>query len=163
MNLSYAATLAFMILTVACYKPAHSSTTYGSFSYQFDHPEQYCRERLTDTGFDMFCPEGRIEVTFVKPAAGESIQDILANILGESTEDSGYRVSELAGKRSDIILAESEQTDAIEADSPVYVAVFPFDSDEVVIAKGFLYEAEFEDQFRPAYRALILTLEPFSK
>ncbi len=150
-----------ILLFPACYKPGHSTTEQNSFGYQFDEPKEYCRLDRMDFGFEMYCPEGKIVVEFISPPADQTVTDVLSDTLNNIPESFAYTFSELEGKQSTIVLAELDHQVPIEQDSyPTYIAVFPFGAENIVVAKAFLYKWEFEDQFKPAFRIMIMTLEP---
>jgi hypothetical protein len=146
----------------ACYRPAHSAEWHGSFGYQFDEPKDYCRQSWTDSGFEMHCSEGRIEIEFVDQSHAGTVDDVLTNMLSEIPSSPKYLLSELQGKGSAIVLAELENTKRVsQSDYPSYIAVFIFDTERIVVARGFLYKPELEDSFQSAFRTIITTLEPY--
>ena len=151
--------LILAILLTGCYESARSAKRGG---YQFDEPKEYCRYIETDSGFRMYCPEGRIEIEFVNSTIDETADDVLAVELSKIPEAVQYSVSKLESKHSGIVLAEMISDGAVgEGNYPTYIAVSLFGSDRMVVVRGFLYEVEFEDQFKPAFRIVAMTLEPY--
>lgn len=145
----------------ACYQPEHSFRRQGAHGYQFDEPREYCRLLETDSGFEMYCPEGKITIEFIPSSLNQSAEDVLTDLLDEMSDPSKYTLSELEGKHSKISLAEASDSSPVQGNYPTYIATFLFDVDYIVIAKGLLYNSEFENQFKPAFRTLIMTLEPW--
>jgi hypothetical protein len=154
--------LAFVLS--ACYRPSHSAEWHGSlgYGYQFDEPKDYCRQSWTDLGLEMYCPEGKIEIEFVNQSHAGGVNDMLTNMLSEIPSPSKYSLSELQGKGSVIALAELKNDKQVsQSNYPSYIAVFLFDAERMVVARGFLYKPEFEDSFQSAFRTIITTLEPY--
>jgi hypothetical protein len=162
-NLVLVSILAIGLTLSACYQNAHTTTQINTYSYQFDEPKDYCREHDIDSGFELYCPEGKIIIEFVPLINKNTTNDTLDQILSKIPETFNHSTTELHGKNSTITLVELSNGDLSLSNNtfPTYIAVFPFDADYIVVAKGFLYKTAFEEQFKPAFRVVVKTLEPF--
>ncbi len=163
--------LIFLILGLtACREGGDHLASYTSnlgFGYQYDSPENYCRTRGIDNGFEQYCPEGRIEVVFLIPKAGDTPKSVLLDQIAQYSQlqyslkeiESLY---EIMGIHTMIYLAEQETLNENTAlEYPVYLAVLPFDAHHFAIVSGYLYNSDFEDTFRPAFRITVLSLRPY--
>jgi len=146
----------FLTILSACYKPAHSQFTSSTISYQFDEPRDYCQRSLSDTGLEMRCEEGEINIEFISIDDTSSFSDFLLKEYGISD---GYIFEEIEGKQSNISLAIRTNPSGDEITEPAYIAIFPMRGSFYAHTEGFPVNG-FEDKFDPIFKDLITSFEP---
>lgn len=148
----------FNLILSACYKPAHTKFESSAISYQFDEPREYCERYLSETGIDMECKEGSIEINFVSEDVNVALEELVNQ---EKQNIADYSYKEINGKNAMILFATNEKIppNLDEHFAPLYIAIIPMRASQFAIAEGFP-ERGYEREFEKIFKDLISTLEP---
>jgi hypothetical protein len=150
-------TLAFIL--VGCYQTTLTQVRLGDWGYQFLEPEGICRKRALPDGVVLYCPEGRITLTFPLQDEVGSVEEVLVDALGE--DDQLYTISEWDALGPELTVAELPLETHMEDESrPKYIAAKPFGTDRIAIIEGLLYSGAFEAEFERAFRTVSTRLQP---
>jgi hypothetical protein len=155
----FALLLVLVILLTGCYQTTLTQVRLGDWGYQFLEPEGLCRKRALPDGVVLYCPEGRITLTFPLQSEVGSVADVLEDALGEN--DNLYTISEWDALGPELTVAELPLETHMEDESrPKYVAAKPFGIDRIAVIEGLLYSGAFETEFERAFRTVTTRLQP---
>jgi hypothetical protein len=155
----FALLLFLAILLSGCYQTTLTQVRLGDWGYQFLEPEGICRKRALPEGVELYCPEGRITITFPLQDEVGSVEDVLADALGEDAIL--YTISEWDALGPELTVAELPLETQMEDESrPKYVAAKPFGTDRIAVIEGLLYSGAFEAEFERAFRTVSTRLQP---
>lgn len=127
----------------ACYKRPHIQYYYDSLGYEYDLPSNdWFDADKSVSGLYLSGPEGSIKFEFVA-TSNNSNDAIMNRLIGETAQPANYFIDSIANEGKNMLLAKLQGNNNIE--SPSHLAVFPFDDNHVLIAKGYPNERFIED------------------
>ena len=151
----------------------HRSTFSDGIGFQYNLPSDFCRTPSTESNvLELYCTEGKIIIVVVDAVPNQQPNETLANILGDlqvppdfyglSSEkskivsDGNYRSIELAKLTSfdDDVFSHNKY--------PRYIVSANFGSNKVFLAKGYLYNIQFEAKFSDIFFTVVYSFEPFA-
>ncbi len=159
----------FIILTLlGCANFKSTSESRGSwadgFGYQYLSPKVYCHTVDTDVGFELYCPEGRIEVGFELPLEKVTLEGFLTIKLANDIDE--YRIDKLdsfiadaTGKPLPIIMATLINSSDYYL-KPTHVAVLEV-GNRYSYLYGFAYRDDFISDLTVYFQKVAFSLEPF--
>ncbi|MBV6396874.1 MAG: hypothetical protein HFACDABA_02476 [Anaerolineales bacterium] len=168
--------LVIPIFVISCSKSrgGHQSTFSNGIGYQYDLPSDFCRNLMLSNGMELYCTEGRIIIEILPGETGKELSEKLAleiwDELGIPSSLYNVVIKKSAGNMDgvyrDIVLATKSDFSTSEIndsrEDPYYVALSMFGSDKIFVARGYLYNIQFENKFTDIFSTVIQSFEPFA-